>query len=43
MLGSLMCGVLDAPDLMPAGGVRAEQSWSAGQRPVLITSGRENS
>lgn len=42
LLGSLMCGALDAPDLIPAGGVRAAQSWPAGQRPALITSDRES-
>lgn len=41
LLGSLMCGALDAPELMPAGATRADDSWWRRQRPELMTSPRE--
>lgn len=41
LLGSLMCGVLDAPEVMPAGATRADSSWPHRQRPQLVTAPRE--
>lgn len=41
LLGSLMCGVLDAPEQIPAGASRADNSWHRRQRPALVTAPRE--
>ena len=41
LLGSLMCGVLDAPELMPAGATRADDLVPRRQRAVLVTAPRE--
>lgn len=41
LLGQLMCGNLDAPERMPAGGVRMDESWIYGQRAVTMTHSRE--
>ncbi len=41
LLGSLMCGVLDAPELVPAGATLAGDIIPRGQRAVLMTAPRE--
>lgn len=42
LLAQLMCGNLDAPERMPAGGVRMDESWTYGQRAVAMTHVRDD-
>ena len=41
LLGSLMCGVLDAPEQIPAGATLAGEAVPRGQRAIAMTAGRD--
>lgn len=41
LLGALMCGVLDAPELVPAGATQAGDIIPRGQRAVQMATNRE--